>query len=284
MSNTMTAIPQNYKKQVEWVFKAYEDAGVNLPNGFQKDDIQNHQGARATNKWNGWRSDISVIKNEKGVFLVCEDYGTVGLTGKNMSTSEINAVAARDENLDPFERLARFTSMNNSGGNKTGGGLYGVGKVVYSVASCDYIYFFDSLTQDGLYVANENKKGQVYEKAFEGEEAKRFIKESTGLAEKDTVGTRVIIQNPKKEILDAIESGEMVEYIQESWWLIINRLPEGAAITLNGMPVSVPTDITDTEYKYDLTTPEIYKPAYRVKKFGFYLFKHGGNRWSGISY
>lgn len=284
MSNTMTAIPQNYKKQVEWVFKAYEDAGVNLPNGFQKDDIQNHQGARATNKWNGWRSDISVIKNEKGVFLVCEDYGTVGLTGKNMSTSEINAVAARDENLDPFERLARFTSMNNSGGNKTGGGLYGVGKVVYSVASCDYIYFFDSLTQDGLYVANENKKGQVYEKAFEGEEAKRFIKESTGLAEKDTVGTRVIIQNPKKEILDAIESGEMVEYIQESWWLIINRLPEGAAITLNGMPVSVPTDITDTEYKYDLTTPEIYKPGYRVKKFGFYLFKDGGNRWSGISY
>ena len=284
MNNTMTPIPQNYKKQVEWVFKAYEDAGVNLPNGFQKDDIQNHQGARPTSKWNGWRSDISVIKNDKGIFLVCEDYGTVGLTGKNMSTAEISAIAARDENLDPSERLARFTSMNNSGGNKTGGGLYGVGKVVYSVASCDYIYYFDSLRKDGQYVANENKKGQVYEKAFEGDEAKQFIKDATGLPEKTTVGTRVIIQNPKQEILDAIESGKMVEYIQESWWLILQRLPEGAAISLNGIPVSIPDDITATDLKYELSTPEIFKPGYRVKKFGFYLFADGNNRWEGISY
>lgn len=150
MSNTMAPIPQNYKKQVEWVFKTYEDAGVDLPNGFQKDDIQNHQGARASSKWNGWRSDISIVTTSKGVFLVCEDFGTVGLTGKNMTTAEINEVAVRDENLDPSERLARFTSMNNSGGNKNGGGLYGVGKIVYSIASLDYIYYFDSLTKDDL--------------------------------------------------------------------------------------------------------------------------------------
>lgn len=284
MSNQMAPIPQNYKKQVEWVFKAYEDAGVNLPNGFQKDDIQNHQGARKSNKWSGWNSDISIKKTKKGIFLICEDYGTVGLTGENMSTSEINAVAVRDENLDADQRLARFTSMNNSGGNKTGGGLYGVGKVVYSVASADYIYYFDSLREDGLYVANENKKGQVYDKAFEGKEAKEFIKNETGLEPKYTVGTRVIIQNPKQEIIDAIESGEMEKYIQESWWLIINRLPEGAHISLNGSAISVPDDIMSTEQKYELPGAEVYKPGYRVKNFGFYLFKNGDNKWHGISY
>ena len=280
----MKPMSLNYKKQFEWVFKAYEDAGVDLPNGFQKDDIQNHQGARPNNRWNGWKSDISVVTTSKGVFLVCEDFGTVGLTGKNMSTAEISAIVARDENLDSSERLARFSSMNNSGGNKNGGGLYGVGKIVYSVASIDYTYYFDSLTKDGKYVANENRKGQVYDKAFEGDAAKSFILDETDLPEKTTVGTRVIIKNPKPELLEAITSGQMEEYIQESWWVILNRLPEGSAITINGKPVSVPTDIMNTDLSYNLPSAENYRPGYRVKKFGFYLFKDGSNRWSGISY
>ena len=284
MNETMRPIPQNYKKQVEWVFKAYESAGVDLPNGFQKDDIQNHQGARKTNRWNNWKSDISLIENEKGVFLVCEDEGTVGLTGDNISTDEINELVAADQNLDPDQRLARFTSMNNSGGNKTGGGLYGVGKVVYSVASEDYIYYFDSLREDGKYVANMNNNGQVYNEAKEGEEAKKFIKDNTGLDEKKNVGTRVIIKNPKKELVEAIETGKMEKYIQESWWLIIDRLPENAAISLNGNPIKVPDGIKETNHKFELESPLLYKPGYRVKKFGFYLFEDGDNEWEGIAY
>ena len=50
----MTAIPQNYKNNVEWILGAYEDAGVTFPNGFQKDAIQNAVGARKTNKWKNW--------------------------------------------------------------------------------------------------------------------------------------------------------------------------------------------------------------------------------------
>lgn len=44
--SSMTAIPQNYKKNVEWIIGAYEDAGVSFANGFQKDAIQNAAGAR----------------------------------------------------------------------------------------------------------------------------------------------------------------------------------------------------------------------------------------------
>ena len=38
--------------------------------------------------------------------------------------------------------------------------------------------------------------------------AKKFILEKTGLSEKKTVGTRVIIENPKQELVDAIVSKE----------------------------------------------------------------------------
>ena len=92
--SSMTAIPQNYKKNVEWIIGAYEDAGVSFANGFQKDAIQNAAGARKKNNWENWSCDISYVKNKKGTFIVVEDSGTVGLTGKNISTEEINKIMA----------------------------------------------------------------------------------------------------------------------------------------------------------------------------------------------
>lgn len=284
MSNNKTSMPQRYRKQVDWVFGAYEDAGVTLPEGFQKDAIQNAVGARKYDRWDNWTCDIYLVQNEKGTFLVVEDSGTVGLTGDNMSMDEIRGYADRDENLDPEQRLARFSSMNNSGGNKTGGGLYGVGKIVYSVSSSRYCYYFDSLREDGKYVANANDAGQIYERAFEGEEAKQFIQDATGLTEKTTVGTRVIIVDPKQEIVDSINSGEMVSYIQESWWLIIKRLGTNSSIKLNHNSVMVPDGIIPEKHCYNMSSPTTYKPGYRVKKLGIYLFEDGDNIWNGISY
>ena len=280
----MTPIPQNYKKNVDWIIGAYNDAGIDFPNGFQKDAIQNAVGARKSNRWNGWSCDISLIKNIKGVFVVVEDFGTVGLTGQNISVDVINDMMARDENLPPEERLSRFTSMFNSGGNSTGGGLYGAGKSVYSVASKTYTYYFDSLREDNKYVANVNAQGQVWPLAYEEDEAKKFILNNTGLEEKNTYGTRVIIENPKEELIDAIEDGTIIKYIQESWWLIINRLSDGSCISVNGVPVAVPEGITDTINKFEIKNPEVYQPQYKVKHFGFYVFKEGNNIWNGISY
>ena len=131
----LTPIPQNYKNNVEWILGAYTDAGITFPNGFQKDAIQNAVGARKTNKWKNWRCDISLVKNEKGQYIIVEDSGTVGLTGKIIPISEIDKLMAQGSVLGPDERLSRFTSMFNSGGNTTGGGLFGAGKSVYSVAS-----------------------------------------------------------------------------------------------------------------------------------------------------
>ncbi len=280
----LTQIPQNYRNNVDWILGAYTDADVSFPNGFQKDAIQNAVGARKTNKWKGWKCDISFIENSHGKFVIVEDSGTVGLTGSNTPAEEINEMMARGEKLSADERLSRFTSMFNSGDNTTGGGLFGAGKSVYSVASENYTYYFDSFREDGKYVANLNKSGQVESVAFEGDAAKKFVFDNTGLEEKKTVGTRVIIENPKQELVDSIISGEIIPYIQESWWLIIQRFPEDSAISVNGIPVSIPDDIKKATNTFELQNPEAYSPGHKVKHFGLYVFEDCNNRWSGISY
>lgn len=280
----LTPIPQNYRNNVEWILGAYTDAGVSFPNGFQKDAIQNAVGARKTNKWKNWRCDISLIENTHGRYVIVEDSGTVGLTGKNIPAEKINALMAQGETLSAEERLSRFTSMFNSGGNTTGGGLFGAGKSVYSVASQSYTYYYDSLREDGLYVANVNKSGQVNSTAYEGDEAKKYIFDNTGLSEKKTVGTRIIIESPKEELVESINNGDIVPFIQESWWIIIQRLTDDAAITVNGVKVNVPEDIKNGTHSFELQNPEIYMPGYKVKHFGLYAFDDGNNRWNGISY
>ena len=277
-------IPQNYKNNVDWILGAYTDADVTFPNGFQKDAIQNAAGARKNSKWKEWHCDISYVMNPTGHYIVVEDSGTVGLTGKNIPGTEVNKMMSEDIKLPPEERLARFSSLFNSGGNTSGGGLYGAGKSVYSVASDEYTYYYDSLREDGKYVANVNSCGQVMEVALEDDEARKYILEKTGMTEKKTVGTRVIIVSPKAELVDSIQSGSIIPFIQESWWLIIKRLPEGAAITVNGVQVSIPSDIMAASKTFELQNPEMYSTGHKVKHFGLYVFENGSNVWSGISY
>ena len=282
---TLMPIPQNFRKNVDWILGAYTDADVTFPNGFQKDAIQNCVGARKSlNNWKNWVCDISLVDTACGRFVIVEDSGTVGLTGRNIPGDEVNAMMAREEVLPATERLARFSSMFNSGGNATGQGLFGAGKSVYSVASEEYTYYFDSLREDGLYVANVNAQGQVYPLAFEGNAAKEFILKETGLSAKKTTGTRVIIKSPKAELVESITSREIIPYIQESWWLIISRLGKNSHISVNGEPVTVPEGIKAGTQVYDLPAPETYSSNYRVKHFGLYVFQNGGNPWDTISY
>lgn len=284
MGDLMTSMPQNYKNNVNWILGTYEDLGIAFPNGFQKDAIQNAVGARKTNKWKDWSCDIYLVENDHGCFVVVEDSGTVGLTGKNRHTNEIKKLMANGETLPPSERLSRFTSMFNSGGNKTGSGLFGAGKSVYSVASTTYTYYFDSLREDGLYVSNVNQCGQVMSLALEGTKAKKYILDNTGLTEKKTIGTRIIIEKPKKELVDSIRDKSIIPYIQESWWLIIQRLDSKSAIFVNHEPVLIPSGIKDGTHSFELQNSVEFAQGYRVKHFGFYVFDHGDNCWNGISY
>lgn len=282
----LTSIPQNYKKNVDWVCGAYEDAGVSFANGFQKDAIQNSVGARkSSSSWENWQCSISVVNTPCGKHIVVEDSGTVGLTGKIIPVSEIDEMMSRDEKLPATERLSRFSSMYNSGGNEAGGGLYGAGKSVYAAASSEYTYYYDSLREDGTYVANVNLCGRVNSIAFVDEEAKKFIFDNTGLGPKTTTGTRVIIVSPREELVEAIEGKSIVPFIQESWWIILKRLPKSASIVVNGERVSLPDGLVDiATHKFELTKPELVQEGYRVKHFGLYVYDEGGSPFEGISY
>lgn len=280
----LTPIPQNYRNNVDWILGAYTDSGISFPNGFQKDAIQNAVGARKTNKWKNWKCDISLVETSHGKYVVIEDSGTVGLTGNNTPAEEINLLMAQGKALPAEERLSRFSSMFNSGGNVTGGGLFGAGKSVYSVASETYTYYYDSLREDGLYVSNVNKRGQVNSVAFEGDEAKKYIFDNTGLTEKQTIGTRIIIESPKEELVNSITDRSIVPFIQESWWIILQRLTDDAAITVNGIKVTVPDDIKEGTHSFEIQAPELYMQGYKVKHFGLYVFDDGSNRWKGLSY
>lgn len=282
----MAPMPQNYRKNVDWILGAYSDAGVAFTDGFQKDAIQNAIGASQTKKFENWTCDISVIRNTKGTFVVVEDSGTYGLTGENRPSEDVYNMMRDGAPLPPEERLSRFTSQFNSGGNTTGGGLYGAGKSVYSVASKDYTYYFDSLRVDGKYVANINKSGQVYSVAFEAEEAKNFILSETGLIEKKTIGTRVIIVNPRDELIEDIKSGKIIKFIQESWWRIISRLDKGAGIFVNGTMVSISDDLylKNSSRYYELEETERYSENHKIKHFGFYVYEKADNEWNGVSY
>lgn len=286
MDYSLTAIPQNFRKQVDWILGTYSDSGVSLCDGFQKDAIQNAMGARLEKKFKNWTCSLSFVKNDKGSFIVVEDTGTAGLTGPNLKANEINTLVAQKEiegkSFDAEWRLVRFSSMNNSGDNKTGGGLYGVGKSVFAASSTDCIYYFDSLTSEGKYVANMNKQGLIQDGAFEDDAAKQFIYNETGLQEKTTIGTRIIITNPKAELIDGFVTGEIITDIQRTWWLLMKRMGDDSGIFVDGQKVE---QFSEDAYTHSFEKDNIsYENGYTIKHFGFFINEKQDVKFPGISY
>lgn len=216
---------RNIKSHIDQIIKGYNtEPAKGLVHGFQKDAIQNSWGHRKNKRGTDWKLIFRLINNDKGNFLVVEDCGCSGLTGKNYSQDELSEMMSRDEFLGENEKLARFSTLNNSGGNQTSAGTYGRGKQMYQAVSKDLKYYFDSLTKDGNYVANYiNSEENTKIKAYEDHEAKSYILEETLLSEKNTIGTRVIITNPIDDIVEAIKSKSILKDIEETWWRILQK-------------------------------------------------------------
>ena len=100
-------LPSNFRQNVKFMIGLYTDQGVTLSDGFQKDIIQNAMGARSGNKFNNWSCRIDLIDNEKGRLLVIEDEGTVGLTGPNLSMTEIARLSDQEEEIPSDCRIRK---------------------------------------------------------------------------------------------------------------------------------------------------------------------------------
>lgn len=247
-------VPTNWKSNIDQVVAGYDtQPAKGLVHGFQKDAIQNGWGAKKYKTGKDWGIRFQLTQTIQGTFLTVEDFGTVGMTGPNMSMDQINNLSG---DLDPDYRLARFSAMNYSGGNE-GPGLFGRGKLLFSAASKDYHFYFETLTENEGYRANYKKLNgnmlNIGKKAFEGSEAREFIHQNTGLEPINKVGSRIIVVNPKDEIVDAINNGDFLRFIEETWWRII--LKYDANITV--------------EYKGEVKkaqVPPIYLDAIKEKK------------------
>ncbi|MFJ7678632.1 hypothetical protein ACIQXQ_11390 [Peribacillus sp. NPDC097198] len=218
------AVPQNWKSNIAQVVKGYEtEPAKGLIHGLQKDFVQNSWGQRVDLvRGKGWGMQFKVINNLTGQFLTIHDFGTHGLTGANLTMDDISNLT---DNLDPSYRLARFSAMNYSGGNE-GAGLFGRGKLIFSAASKRNYYIYESLSKDGYRVNFKILEGNTLNlapKAYEGENAKRFLKKETGLKPIKKNGTRIIIIDPIDKLVDAINSGLFMKHIEETWWPIIGK-------------------------------------------------------------
>ncbi len=251
------------------------DEACGLIHGFQKDAIQNGWGHRRLDRpISEWKMIFKYVENDKGHFLIVEDCGDTGLIGKNYSNADIEQLQSNGL-LGENEKLARFSSLYNSGDNSGSAGLYGQGKLMYQAVSKSMFNYFDSFTQEGKYVANYFDKDDINDGAFEGENAINYIKEKTGLDRKTTTGTRVIIVDPKDELILALRDGSLINDINETWWRIIDKY--NASIELyDGDKMLFKASVPEVYKKYysDPTHSEIYKvisiePGYRIAKMGF---------------
>ena len=277
-------MPLNYKGNVSAIRRQYETDAPSIPHAFQKDVIQNAVGARPSNSWIGWRCEIKVVEAKPFSgpcrVVVISDYGTTGLRGNNYSNEEI-IEKSNNQFLSnhPEENLGRISSVSNSGGNKMGGGLFGVGKTLYSIASNENTctYYFESVSAEG-YRASRNQCGLLPDKAYEGDEAKKWWRQYVGLVPREDVGTTFVIVDPTDEIVSAIESGEMLQDVEETWWRIIPKCSgENEGIFVNGQKASIPlqyrSDFPGSQFADDHDKP-IYADQdnqYRITKYGFHL-------------
>ncbi len=217
-------VQQNWTAHIEQVKHGY-DEHRGVVHGLQKDAIQNGWGHRLHPKGKDWRFVFELIKWKKDKYLLTiTDINGIGLTGRNLLSSEIRGALPEDE------RLARFEHMYFSGESTQSAGLFGRGKLIFVASSKDYNIIYDSLTSDGgKYRLNSTWLSGIdlknYPLAYEDENAKKMLYELTEnkLKPLQNSGTRIIIINPLDEIVEAIYNGNLLKYIEETWWQIIQK-------------------------------------------------------------
>lgn len=272
-----TPPPANWSNYLEQLIREYEtQPAKGLAHGLQKDAIQNGWGARDGNK--RFRFEITLLKNAKPKpLLVLADRGTVGLTGQVLEPKDLPA------QIPPQERLARFEAIFESGGQE-GPGLFGRGKLLFNAASKDNFIFYDTLTKDGEYRFNirgiDGRQYHHFPKVLEGDQAKREVqvRSKGALSPLDEPGTRIVILNPKTEIVEAIESGALLSAVEETWWEIIQKYKAEITVRVDGGAeklASVPADFgslpkeSQKGWKVHLAENipvQIDKRQYRIKR------------------
>jgi len=222
-------MPVNGQEMIRQVEIGYSEkmGGDYLAKGLQKDAIQNGWGARLNKKGTDWEFEFELIEDkQKGNFLLITDKMCHGLTGPDFK--EIPPANRKEKMKDPCFRLAKFRSMLYSGDNLQGAGKFGRGKTLYLAGSKKNHIIYDSLTKTEYKLGFTKVDGDVLRnsgKVFINDEAKKYLRQhvSDKIAPLSDTGTRIIIVDPREELIEAVKNGDSLKYISDTWWLIIER-------------------------------------------------------------
>lgn len=253
-SAELGGVPQNDERQLELVIRQYESDGNGIAHGVQKDAIQNGLGARRASgelkAFKDWEFHFELKKIKGQPALIFWDSGTYGLTGQVLSVDDIARLSGENKlgKDNPDERLSRFRSRFESGGNQ-GPGSFGQGKLIFQGASKDRKIIVESYRcDDKKYIAFERLiKGNQLQQTktpHQDEAAMKWLKGQLGegFTPLTAPGTRITVLNVREDMVEPFKSAfretpaadpytdDLSYMIQETWWEILDM---GAKIFLH---------------------------------------------------
>jgi len=248
-----------------------------LPSGRKKDGTLKKDYVKNNWKFSFELGEIKPRGKTPVKALIMTDFGTTGLMGDKRV-----ADFGPDEEIPLEERWARFESyaMANEGGQTLG--ARGQGKFVFVAASNEKKIIYDTRTADGKYRAGYTTvtvgTSPVY--AWNGKEGERWIRDEVGLTpvhSKGGSGTRIIIVDPKEELIVRLKSGAFLEHIRETWWPFIRDFDAHIEVTVDGVTsiASVPDLIKKISNGRDSADAKFWNKDGLEFKFG---------QWAGRKY
>ncbi|MBT5088139.1 MAG: hypothetical protein HOM71_11730, partial [Deltaproteobacteria bacterium] len=222
---------------VKQIIAGYENFEKRASHWVQKDGIQNCWDARKCekNEDKKWKCVIELHQNSKKSIVSITDYGTYGLTGKRLDKKELQKEQPVKERWCRFENYAFSNKAKKKERHLLGS--RGRGKFVFSGASDTMTTLYDTLRDDKVYRLGRRivEKLDAPTWVEEDQKAKEILIDQTeGLLQPlKHVGTRIIIMEPSKELVEDIQDGLMEQFISETWWEIIEKF-DAKIIVKNG--------------------------------------------------
>lgn len=223
----------NWPNQVKQIVDGYRSYN-SISHGIQKDAIQNSWDARIDKKnAENWEIEFELIEDKKINLLTFTDKGTTGLTGRILLPEDL------EKDLPIIEKWGRFENVAFTKDPKEEAlGARGRGKFIFVGASnyeaktndgkiINKLILYDTLRDDKVYrfgfrtIITTDSRIQ----AFEGVKGQEKLNELTEgiLQPLNNIGTRVVIVDPLKEVIEDIKNGNFLKNIEETWWEIIKK-------------------------------------------------------------
>ena len=266
----------NWENILNRIIDDYEGFAT-ITHGVQKDAIQNGWDARVEKKKGGnWGMRFSLQNNGTGTnIVVFTDWGTTGLTGRVLTGEDLNKDLPIEERWGRFENLA-FTKDPA----EEALGARGQGKFIFLAASKTKRIVYDTLREDGVYrLGARYFKGitNIMSHHWEGKEAKDALEQyAPSLKPLTKIGTRVIIDDPINELVEAFLNKSFHGMISETWWEIITKFGAKIIVNMNGIDeeISAPEEYAEKDklskdfqaYEAENFNIKIQNKDYRVKK------------------